>query len=127
MTQELKTYEDWLCLLALANAGDNIAQYEVAVQYDFGLAITTTEIVPENKPMAYTWYSKAYENGNVDAIIRVADFLSEGIYCNQNIELAIELYQKRIDSGDGLAAHNLAIVYRDRRDYEKAFELHKIA
>jgi len=127
MTTKLTTYEDWTSLLALAEAGDPIAQYNVATNYDFGLVVMDTQIVEENQSMAFKWYDKAYENGNNDAIIRLADFLSEGIHCKQNIALAIELYQKEIENGDGLAANNLAIVYRDQQEYQKAFELHKIA
>src|SRR5690606_11190133 len=75
----------------------------------------------------YKWFYKAYENGNDDAIIRVADFLVEGMHCTQNIELAIKLYEKGIDNGYGFAANNLATVYRDQREYKKAFEFYKVA
>jgi TPR repeat protein len=77
--------------------------------------------------MAFKWYYSAYENGNVEASIRVADFLIEGIHCKQNIELAIELYRKGIDYGYGIAANNLATFYRDKQDYKEAFELYKVA
>lgn len=127
MTTKLTTYEDWTCLLSLAETGDPIAQYHVASNYDFGLIVMDTQIVEENQSMAFKWYNKAYKNGNNDAIIRLADFLSEGIHCKQNIALAIELYQKEIDNGVGLAANNLAIVYRDLQEYKKAFESYKIA
>lgn len=127
MPTNLITYEDWLQLLELAEAGENIAQYEVASSYDYGLILKGTEIVKESKPMAFKWYCKAYENGNLEAITRIADFLSEGIHCKQNIELANELYQKGIINGSSIAANNLATVYRDLHDYKRAFELYKIS
>lgn len=127
MTTKLKTFEDWNGLLALAETGDPIAQYEVALHYDSGLIVMDTQIIEEDQSLAFKWYCKAYENGSVDAATRVADFLSEGVHCQQNMALAIELYQKRIENGDGVAANNLATVYRDQQQYEKAFELYKIA
>lgn len=127
MTEKLTTYEDWLRLLEFAQVGDNRAQYDVAYLYDFGLSLQGTEIIKESKPMAFKWYCKAYENGNLEAITRIADFLREGIHCKQNIELAIELYQKGIINGSSIAANNLATVYRDLHDYNRAFELYKIS
>lgn len=127
MTTKLANNEDWKRLLALAESGDHIAQYQVASNYDFGLFLSGTEIVEENGSMAFKWYHKAYENGSHEAFTRLADFFSEGIYCKKDIALAIELYQKGIDHGNAVAANNLAIVYRDQQDYKKAFELYKIA
>ncbi|GAA3958200.1 tetratricopeptide repeat protein [Mucilaginibacter dorajii] len=124
---ELTTYEDWIHLLELAEAGDNVAQGEVALHYDSGLILKGTEIVEEDQSMAFKWYYSAYENGNITVVTRIADFLIEGLYCEQNIELAIELYQKGIDNRYGIAANNLAVFYRDKQDYKKAFELYKLA
>lgn len=127
MSIKLTTDEDWLQLLELAEAGDNIAQNEVASSYDYGIILKGYETVKESKAMAFKWYCKAYENGNLEAITRIADFLSEGIHCKQNIELAIELYQKGITNGSSIAANNLATIYRDLHDYKRAFELYKIS
>lgn len=127
MTTKLTSNDDWLRLLALAEAGDQMAQYDVACHFDSGLVLMDHRIVEEDQSMAFKWYYKAYENGNIEAITRIADFLSEGIHCKQNIELGIELYQKGIANGSGIAANNLATVYRDLHDYKKAFELYKIS
>ena len=127
MNKQLTTYKDWIQLLELADKGDNVAQYEVACYFDFGLVVKDTKIVEENHAMAFKWYHKTYENGNTNAMIRLADFLSEGIYCKQDLEFAIELYKKGIDNGHGLAANNLATLYRDQQDYKKAFELYQVA
>ncbi|WP_295675755.1 tetratricopeptide repeat protein [uncultured Mucilaginibacter sp.] len=127
MNKKITNHEDWSILLALAKAGDNVAQYEVASHFDYGLTTGDIEIVGQNKPKAFEWYYKAYKNGNADAIVLTADFLSEGIYCDQNIELAIELYKTAIESGSGIAANNLAVLFRDKMEYKKAFELYKVA
>ncbi len=123
----IKNPEDWTALLNLAEAQDSVAQYEVAYYYDYGLKIEDTEIVSENKPKAFEWYYIAYKNGNRDAIIPTANFLSEGIYCDQNIGLAVDLYHKEIAIGSGLAANNLGLIFRDRQEYEIAFEWYKVA
>ncbi|MCX2483468.1 hypothetical protein [Pedobacter sp. MR2016-24] len=83
MNKQLTIYNDWIELLELADNGVNTAQYEVANNFDFGLVIKENKIVEENHTMAFKWYHKACVNGNTDAIIRLADFLSEGIYCKQ--------------------------------------------
>lgn len=127
METSILTHKDWERLLALAEAGNQMAQYEVAQQYDFGLIIEDEEIVAGNPPMAFKWYYEAYKNGHIEAVTRAADFLSEGIHCKQNIALAIELYQIGIDNGSGISANNLAMIYRDQQDNKKAFELYKIA
>jgi len=116
MTHPITNRKEWNNLLQLAVAGDDVAQYEVAGHYDYGLIVANIEIVVENKPQAFKWYYKAFESGNNEGIIRVADFLSEGIYCEPNVELAIELYKRGVDNGSGIAANNLATVYRDRQD-----------
>jgi TPR repeat protein len=127
MATQITNIKDWNTLLQLAKTEDKVAQFEVASYYDYGLIIADVEIVAENKSNAFEWHYKAYKNGNDDAITRTADFLSEGVYCDLDIELAIEFYKKGIDNGSGIAANNLAAIYRDKQDYKKAFELYKIA
>ena len=126
MATQITNIEDWNTLLQTAKAGDNVAQFEVASHYDYGLIISDVTIVAESKSNAFEWYCKAYKNGDNDAITRTADFLSEGIYCDLDIELAIELYKKGIENGSGIAANNLAIVYKNKQEYKKAFELYEI-
>ena len=40
---------------------------------------------------------------------------------------ATELYQKGIEKGISFAAINLATIYRDKNEFEKAFELYQVA
>lgn len=127
MASKITVPQNWDALLQSATAGDNIAQFEVGYYYDYGLLIEEAMVVTEDKSKAFEWYYRAYNNGNADAITRVADFLSEGIYCEKNIELAIELYKKGIDNGSAAAANNLGTIYRDNQDYKTAFEFYQIA
>ena len=60
-------------------------------------------------------------------MIRIADFNSEGEICAKNLDLATELYQKGIEKGISFAAINLATIYRDKNEFEKAFELYQVA
>jgi len=113
--------EDWEALLTLAESGDDKSQYEIGLYFENG----ETNIVEQNLSKAFEWYQKAHENGNIDATIRVADFLSEGICCKQDIDLAIKLYNIGINNESGIASHNLATIYRDKQDFEQAFRLYK--
>jgi len=113
--------ENWEKLLTLAKNGNDKSQYEVAYYLENG----ETNVVEQNLSEAYEWYKKAYENGNIDATVRLADFLSEGIACKQDIDLAIKLYNIGIENGSSIATMNLATIYRDKQDFEQAFKLYK--
>ena len=118
---EVLNKENWNKLLILAKNGDNKSQYEVAYYFENGEA----NVVEQNLPEAFAWYQKAYKNGNIDATVRLADFLSEGIACKQDIDLAIKLYNIAIENGSSIASMNLATIYRDKQDFEQAFRLYK--
>ena len=75
---------------------------------------------------AFYWFKKAYENGHLYATVHYADCLSLGIGCKQDIDLAIKLYNIAIEKG--WPAHlNLATIYRDKQDFEQAFNLYNKA
>ena len=118
---EALSKECWNKLLTLAENGDDKSQFEVGSYFENGEA----NIVEKNLSKAFEWYQKAYEKGNIDATVRMADFLSEGICCKQDIDLAIKLYNIGIENGSSIASNNLATVYRDKQDFEKEFELYK--
>jgi TPR repeat protein len=112
--------ENWDKLLELAKNGDSKSQYELACYLEDG----KENIVEQNFSEAFEWYKKAYENGNIDATVRFADFLSEGINCKQDIDLAIKLYNIGIENGSSIASIGLATIYRDKQDFEQAFKLY---
>lgn len=124
---EINNIEDWSKLLTIAQNGDKIIQYEVGCCYDNGLIINDEILVKEDKTEAFSWFLLSHKSGNIDATIRTADFLSEGEYCEKDIELAIKLYEEGIEKGIGYASSNLATIYRDKKDFKKAFELYQTA
>uniref|UniRef100_UPI00404A34FF tetratricopeptide repeat protein n=1 Tax=Flavobacterium sp. TaxID=239 RepID=UPI00404A34FF len=121
----IKNIEDWKKLLKQKNSDNGNLLYEIANYFDDGLEIDGNIIVEENKKEAFELYEKASKNGSIESKIRLADFYSEGVICEKNIDLAIDLYSSCIELGFGMAAHNLATVYRDLGNYSKAFQLYK--
>jgi TPR repeat protein len=59
--QETGQGKDGNRILSRAEAGDSIAQYEMALRYADG------EGVPQNYQSAMAWFAKAAANGNDDA------------------------------------------------------------
>ena len=124
---EIKNIANWKELIQFAENGDSVAQYEVGAYFDSGLSINEEEIIKEDKLEALQWFQQSHKNGNIDATIRVADYLSDGEHCEKNVELAIELYKRGIDKGYSYAAKNLATLYLDSYDFETSFEFYQIA
>ena len=97
MFTEINNVETWEKLLNEAKKGNNLAQLEVAIYYENGIEIDGEEIVKANDVEGYNWTKKAFENGNPEALVRYADYLSLGKSCEKNLDLAIELYKKGIE------------------------------
>jgi TPR repeat protein len=123
---KINSLNDWKSLLLHAENGDSKSQNEVACHYRDGLVIDNIEIVKEDKQEAFNWTKRAYENGDVDAMHEYADYLSdrESKVCEMNIELAMELYEKCISLGSSSATYNLGLEYRNKQNFEKAFQLY---
>lgn len=121
MATTIRTPEDWKILLAVAEKNDASAQLEVAMLYESGIEIDGNKLVEINETLAYYWIKKAYENGNTDALVHYADYLSLDKSCEKNLDLAIKLYEKGIDLGKPEAAFNLGIEYRNKQDFRTAF------
>lgn len=121
------TRQDFDIILKKANDGDSLAQYEMGCFYEYGLEENDSVIIESDDSLSFFWYQQSAERGCLDAVLRLADFLSEGIGCEQNIPLAIELYLKCIEHGSEIAANNLATVFRDNGDYEQAFEYYQLS
>lgn len=124
---EIRNNESYIRLLKEAENDNSDAQYELGNYYYDGLEINGEIIFEQNKIEAFKWIKKAFENGNDYAMIRIADFYSEGKICAENVDLAIELYEKGIEKGINYSAINLATIYRDKNEFEKAFELYQTA
>jgi uncharacterized protein len=124
---EIKSLNDWNSLLLQAENGDVKAMNEVAMYLSDGLKIDNIEIIQANKKESFNWTKKAYENGDLEATEIYADYLTErdNEVCEVDIELGMKLYQKCIDNGSRRATYNLGLEYRNKGQFEKAFELYE--
>lgn len=123
---EITNIKDWKILLSNAENGDPFAMNKVAFVYQFGLQINSVNIVEPNPKLAFEWIKKSYETGNIEGMVKYADYLSEKEcpYCSTDIKLAMALYEKARDAGSAIAAYHLGIEYRNKQNFEKAFELY---
>jgi TPR repeat protein len=121
---DINTTEKWNDLLKKAELGDTSAQFEVATIYENGLNIDNLEIVKKNIQSAFSWTKKAYENGHKEAKISYAHYLTDrnnplGVL---DIELGMKLYEEEMNNGDNYATYCLGLEYRNRQEFEKAFD-----
>lgn len=124
---EIKTINEWHNLLLQAENGDTHAMNEVALIFREGLKIDNAEIVQIDTKKAFNWTKKAYENGDLEAMEEYADYLTErenGV-CEVDIELGMKLYQKCSDNGSKSATFSLGLEYRNKQQFEKAFDLYQ--
>ncbi|MDM1073806.1 sel1 repeat family protein [Empedobacter brevis] len=128
-TFEITNIDDWNSLLKNAESGNSNAMNEVAFWYENGLTINDIEIIKIHPQLAFEWTKKSYDKGNLDGIVKYADYLSDGeyLYCEKNIEFAMHLYEKAMNEGSITATHSLGIEYRNKQNFEKAFELYQKA
>lgn len=116
------TKEQFDKLLKKAQSGDSESQYTISDYYSEGLMIDNTIIIEPNESAAFEWTKLAYENGQKDALISYANYISSGLHCKKNESLAIELYLKAIEQKNGLGAFNLARYFSSIGNYEEAFQ-----
>jgi TPR repeat protein len=121
---EITTTEKWNDILKKAESDDATAQFEVATVYNEGLIIDNQEIVQMNLESAFNWTKKAFQNGNKEAKIQYAHFLTDrtnplGVL---DIELGMKLYEEEMNNGDKYVTYCLGLEYRNRQEFEKAFD-----
>src|SRR5262245_61259218 len=93
--------------LKLAKAGDEDAQLAVAQAYDNGI---DTDV---NKVEAAKWYKKAADEGNVEAMYRLARIVSAGAQgVKKSPELAAKLYESAARQGHVEAQNWLGYSYQ---------------
>lgn len=95
--------------------------YDMGYVFEYGLFERGSVVVDIDYTKAFHWYEQGMLKGNLDATIRLADYLSEGIGCEVDLDKAICLYTIAIDKGSSIAANNLGTLYRDEGDYNEAF------
>jgi TPR repeat protein len=118
----------WQDILKKAKSGDTDAQVDIATYYFEGLIDSKQNlVVKQNYDLAYEWYKKSADLGNINGIIGLADYFDTEIDGVRQTEKAIKLYKKAINLGSSIAAFNLATVYRDKGNYKKAFDYYSLS
>ncbi|KAI9335261.1 hypothetical protein BDR26DRAFT_866012 [Obelidium mucronatum] len=76
-----------------------------------------------NHQEAMHWFTQAANQGFPRALTKLGYCHQFGYGVAKNLELAAEYYKQALDKGETVAGVNLAEIYCDERDYEKAFPL----
>jgi hypothetical protein len=112
-------------VLNRANAGDPIAQYEMAMRYADG------EGVPQNYQDAMAWFAKAAANGNEKAQWKLGLGYIKGIGVPHDEREAVIWFKRAANRGDIRAQSALSDVYLSGRgvprDYVRAYTWANIA
>ena len=112
-------------ILNRADAGDSIAQYEMALRYADG------EGVPQNYRDAMAWFAKAAANGNDNAQWKLGLGYIKGIGVPHDERKAVVWFKRAANHGDIRAQSALSDLYlsgRDvPRDYVRAYTWASIA
>jgi hypothetical protein len=112
-------------ILNRADAGDSIAQYEMALRYAEG------EGVPQNYRDAMAWFAKAAANGNENAQWKLALGYIKGIGVPRDERKAVVWFKRAANLGDIRAQSALSDLYLNARgvprDYVRAYTWATIA
>lgn len=100
-----------------AEKGLAVAQYELYVFYFNG------EVVEKDDKKAMEWLRKAAEGGYDRAIYEYASYLENGDLITKNVNAAVEWYEKLSRKGHINAKVRLGSIYRNAKDYDKAYVL----
>lgn len=65
-----------------------------------------------NDKLAFKWYKKSAENGNVDGMFFTGYAYNNGIGIDKDIEKAIYWYEQAADKDNSTAMDNLAYIYQ---------------
>jgi len=98
-------YATALLIRPLAEQGNAIAQYNLAVMYDEGQG------VPQNQAEAMKWYRLAADQGHARAQYTLGNIYHEGRGVKQNDAEAFNWYRLAADQGDAEAQFNVGAMY----------------
>jgi TPR repeat protein len=91
-------------LVGQAEAGDAVAQFDLAVRYAEGGA------GPRNYELAAQWYEKAAQQGLAVAEYRLGSLYEKGLGVGTDMQRAKDLYQRAAEKGNTRAMHNLGVL-----------------
>lgn len=84
----------------------DLAQYDLGTQYFTGI-----DVDEEDNAAAAYWWHQAAQNGNADAMYRLADCYNHGWGTSRNSSLAIEWYSKAANLGNIEAMYEVGMAY----------------
>ena len=95
----------------MANRGDAMAQFSVAIAYEDGLGVT------KDPKQAFEWYSKAANQGHKGAQYKVGTFYDTGMVVKKDPKMAMQWYKKAASGGSRPAQKRLdEIAMHDRNE-----------
>ena len=97
-------------LVALAEKGDSKAMFDVASKYMSG-----KDGLPRHRTRAIYWYRKSADAGNKDAMEKLAKMYSKGQFLPQNLDRALEFYEK-LAKLDVSYCFKLSALYAEGKD-----------
>jgi len=111
---------------AMAENGDNLAQYNLGICYREGYGISV------DYQKAIEWFMKSADSGNVEALAAIGScYSSGGPNLLRNMEKAFEYWQKGYEKGDPDCAHNMGFNYEMgngvTKDIAKAVSYYQVA
>ncbi len=91
--------------LPLAQEGDEVAQFNIGVMYQFGQGR------PKNDTEAGYWYRLAAERGHASAQFNLGWMYENGYGVPENDAEAVKWYRRAAEQGDASAQFNLGLMY----------------
>ena len=114
---------EWQSLLARATSGDREAEWEVADRYADGCKDKRGKVIVRPSVVkAAHWFQRAAEHGYAPAQNNWGILLGNGDGVRKNVAEALLWLRKAFRAGDGYAAQNIAVTYRENGDLRNAFK-----
>lgn len=137
--QRAATHDQAIALFeAAANHGQVRAQFRLGQLCKAGevgrsrsrTSTTHRDTVPHLK-MAYEWFCKAAEHGDLEALFEQGQMHAQGLGTVQNFEAAAECYQQAAEKGHPKAAFNLGFLFAHGQGVEqddvRAYQWYRIS
>jgi len=112
---------EWRALLARAEAGDGMAEWEVSGRYEDGCKDKSGRVLLKRSPRkAAEWLKRSAEHGCTPAQNALGVLLGRRNSSRKNTRSALEWLGRAFRAGDTLAAHNIATTHRENGNLKKA-------
>ncbi len=112
-------------LLSKAQAGDTLAQHDLAYRYKMGTG------VPQDYAEAGKWYRKAAEQGDADSQLNLGMMYQNGFGVQKDQREAAKWYESAAEQGNAVAEFFLGGIYERgegvTRDYQRAAQWYEKA